>query len=109
MRQEAVTDTVDAVVPMGTVALAVAAAVVVALVLAAVLSAVFRSVARRHALALDVLQRARRPLQVSLVIGAVWIALRLSTEAAPWRGTAEHVLLVALICSLAWLVGALAF
>ncbi len=109
MRREAVTDTVDAVVPVGAVTLAVAAAVVVALVLAAVLSAVFRSVARRHALTLAVLARAKRPLQVSLVITAVWVALRLVTDPAPWRATTEHGLLIALICSIAWLVGALAY
>ncbi len=109
MRTRAVTDTVDAVVPVGAVALAVAVAVVVALVVAAVLSAVFRSVARRRALTLHVLARAKRPLQVSLVLAAVWVALRLVTDAAPWRTTTEHALLIAFICSIAWLAAALAF
>jgi small-conductance mechanosensitive channel len=109
MRPEAVSDTVDAVAPAGVVALAVAVAVVAALVAAGVLAAVGRSVGRRHALALDLLGRARRPLQVSLVIAAVWIALRITTDQAPWRVNTEHVLLVALICSIAWLIGAMAF
>ncbi len=109
MPSVAVSDTVDAVVPAGTVALAVAVAVVAALVLAAVLAAVFRSVARRHELALHLLGRARRPLQVALVIAAVWIALRITTDQAPWRVNTEHVLLVALICAVAWLVSAMAF
>jgi small-conductance mechanosensitive channel len=109
MPAEVVNDAVDAVAPAGTVALAVVLAVVAALVLGVVVSAVVRSVARRHSLAMPLLKRARRPMQVSLVIVAVWVALRVSSDAAPWRVTAEHVLLVALICSITWLVAALAF
>ena len=102
---ETTTETVDAVVPLA----AVAAGIVVALVVAAIVSAVARSVARRHALGLDLLKRARRPMQMSLVIAGIWVALRLSTEQAPWRVDTEHALLIALICSITWLIGTLAF
>ncbi|WP_298459255.1 mechanosensitive ion channel domain-containing protein [uncultured Cellulomonas sp.] len=105
MRADQATETADVVVPVG----AVAVAVVAALVVAAIVSAVVRTVARRSSLALDLLKRARRPMQVSVVIVAVWIALRVSTEQASWRVNTEHVLLIALIVALAWLAGALAF
>ncbi len=103
MRLEQATETADVVVPVG----AVVGAVVVALLVAAVVSAVVRSVARRHSLALDLLKRARRPMRVSLVLAAVWIAVTVTTDDAPWRAPVEHVLLIAFIVSLAVLAGTL--
>lgn len=88
---------------------AVVGGVVVAFVLAAIISAVVRSAARRSSLALDVLARARRPLRVSLVVLAIWFALRVSTDPVGWRDPVDHVLVIGLIASVAWLVGALAF
>jgi small-conductance mechanosensitive channel len=90
-------------------ALAVAGAVVAAFVVAALVSAVVRSVARRSHLAMDVLKRARRPMRASLVTLAIWIALRASTDPVGWRDAADHVLVIGLIVSIAWLIGALAF
>ncbi|GAA2721888.1 mechanosensitive ion channel family protein [Cellulomonas aerilata] len=99
------TGTADVVAPL----LIVAGAVVAAFVVAAIVSAVVRSAARRSSLALDVLKRARRPLRASLVVVAVWIALRATTEPVGWRDAADHALVIGLIVSIAWLVGALAF
>ena len=95
------------------VVLALAGSLIAALVLAEVLAAVVRAVGRRSWLADNLSRRARRPLRAVLVVVAVWVALRLATpggESAPsWRPVVEHVLLIALIIGLAWLVGALAF
>lgn len=100
-----VTDSMNVIRPIG----AVVGAVVVAFVLATIISAVVRSAARRSNLALDLVKRARRPLRAVLVVAAVWIGLRLSTDAADWRRAVEHGLLIALIVAAAWLIGALAF
>ena len=105
LRQALGTNTVDVIGPIG----AIVGAAVLALVLATLISAVVRSVARRSNLGLDLIKRARKPLRAVLVVVAVWIALRLSTDRASWRLSGEHVLLIALIASAAWLIGALAF
>src|SRR5215203_5369433 len=99
------TDTVDVLAPLGVVV----GAVVAAFVVAAIISAVVRSVARRSSLAMDVLERARNPMRVSLVILAIWIALQASTEPVGWRDAADHALVIGFIVSIAWLIGALAF
>lgn len=95
------------------VVLAIAGALIVALVVAEVIAAVVRAVGRRTWLAENLSRRARRPLRVVLVVAAVWVALRIVTDPPPggptWRPGAEHVLLILLIVSVAWLVGALAF
>ena len=95
------------------VVLALAGSLIAAVVLAEVLAAVVRAVGRRSWLADNLSRRARRPLRTVLVVVAVWLALRLATpggESAPtWRPVVEHVLLIALIIGLAWLVGSLAF
>ncbi len=85
------------------------AAVVLAFLLATFLSVLVRRVARRSAIAADLSRRSRRPVRAVLLVIAVWIALRLSTDPADWTRTAEHVLLIALIITVAWLVGSLAF
>ena len=95
------------------VVLALAGSLIAALVLAEVLAAVVRAVGRRSWLADNLSRRARRPLRTVLVVVAVWVALRLATpggqDAPSWRPVIEHVLLIALIIGLAWLVGSLAF
>ena len=98
----------DAVNVFGPIA-AVVGAAIVAVVLATVISAVVRSTARRSNLALDLVKRARRPLRAVLLVVAVWLGLRLSTDPAEWRSAAEHLLLIMLIVAVAFLVGALAF
>lgn len=89
--------------------LAVAAGVVVAYVLAMLVGVLVRRLARRSAVAADLTRRSRRPTRAVLLVVGVWVALRLSTDPAPWRVTVEHVLLILLIVSVAWLVGSLAF
>jgi small-conductance mechanosensitive channel len=89
---------------------AVVVAVVAASLAAAAVAALVRRVAHRAPVAADLSRRSRRPLRATLVVAAVWVALRVSTDAASaWRPAVEHVLLVALIVSLTWLVGSLAF
>lgn len=89
--------------------LAVVAAVVVAFVVAALVGTFVRRVARRSQVAADLSRRSRRPLRATLVVLAVGVALRLSTEPAPWRDVVEHVLVIALIVAVTWLIGSLAF
>ncbi|NCT90281.1 mechanosensitive ion channel family protein [Cellulomonas sp. APG4] len=101
---------VDGTVSVLAVALAALAGVVLALLLAEVVSAVVRAAGRRTWLADNLSRRARRPLRFVLVTVAVWIALRIVSDGAtPWRPAVDHVALIALIVSVAWLVGALAF
>lgn len=99
------TDAGDIVAP----ALAIVAGVVVAVLLAAVVGALTRYLGRRSAIAQDLSRRGRRAFRAVLVVIAVWVALRLSTEPARWVTAVEHALLIALIVAVTWLVGALAF
>ncbi len=107
-----VTDVVKLVV-------AVVVGIVVALALAEVTSAVVRAAGRRTWLAVTLAARARRPLRAVLLVVAVWLGLRIGTTPTPppagtglragWVLAIEHGLQIALIVTLAWLVGALAF
>jgi len=99
-------NTTDVLVTLG----AVAAGVVVAFVLGTVISAVVRRAGRRSELARDLSRRLRRPDRAVLTVVAVWVAVRLTTDAStPWRPAVEHLLLIALILAGAWWVGAIAF
>nr|WP_235522303.1 mechanosensitive ion channel domain-containing protein [Cellulomonas sp. Root137] len=89
--------------------LSILAAVVVAYLAATLLSVLVRRVARKSAVAADLSRRSRRPMRAVLLVVAVWIALRLSTDPSDWTRTVEHVLLIALIITVAWLIGSLAF
>ncbi|MDF2846981.1 MAG: mechanosensitive ion channel [Oerskovia sp.] len=89
---------------------AVAGALVVAFVLGTILSAVVNRLGRRSELARDISRRLRRPDRAVLMIVAVWIAVRVTTDpSVSWRPAVEHALLIALIAAGAWWVGALAF
>lgn len=85
------------------------AAVVIAYLAATLIAVLVRRVARKSAVAADLTRRSRRPMRAFLLVVAVWIALRLSTDPAAWTRTAEHVLLIAFIITGAWLIGSLAF
>ena len=95
------------------VVLAIAGGLIAALVLAEVIAAVVRSAGRGRWLAEDISRRARRPLRVVLVVAAVWLAVRLTTDGSAEGPVlvrvVEHALLIALIVGVAWLVGSLAF
>jgi small-conductance mechanosensitive channel len=107
--EEAVDTAQDILVPV----LAVAGSVVVALLLAALIGVLVRSLAKKSFVAADLARRAKRPLRALLIVIAVWIALRVSVPAATWEtswmGAIGHVLLIAVIGTATWLVGALAF
>ncbi|MGY4643211.1 mechanosensitive ion channel family protein [Cellulomonas sp. URHB0016] len=105
VEDQASTSASDVVVPV----LSVLVSVVVAYLVATLLGALVRRAARRSPAAADLTRRSRRPTRAVLVVVALWIALRLSTDPSHWRAAAEHVLLVALILTVAWLVGSLAF
>ncbi|KGM03094.1 mechanosensitive ion channel family protein, partial [Cellulomonas cellasea] len=90
--------------------LAVVAGIVAAFVVAGIVSAIVRSAGRRSAVASDLSRRARKPLRAVLVVVAVWVALVVTTDASDtWVPTVRHVLVIALIACVAWLIGALAF
>lgn len=103
-----VTDVVKLVV-------AIVVGVVLALALAEVTSGVVRAVGRRSWLAVTLAARARRPLRAVMLVVAVWIGLRVGTTPPPgatragWILAIEHGLRIAVIVSVAWLIGALAF
>ncbi|WP_051274932.1 mechanosensitive ion channel family protein [Cellulomonas sp. URHD0024] len=89
--------------------LAVLAAIVVAYMLATLVAVLVSRVARRSATAADLSRRLRRPLRAVLLVIAIWVALRLSTDPARWTVQVEHLLLIALIIAVTWLIGGLAF
>ena len=89
--------------------LSLLAAVVVAYLTATLLAVLVRRLARRSPVAADLTRRSRKPMRAVLLVVAVWIALRLSTDPSDWTRTVEHVLLIAFIVTVAWLVGSLAF
>ena len=96
----------DVLVTLG----AAAAGVLAAFLLGTVLSAVVRRIGRRSDLARDLSRRLRRPDRAVLMVLAVWIAVRLTTDASTtWLPVVEHLLLIALIGVGAWWVGAVAF
>ncbi|MEN1975066.1 mechanosensitive ion channel family protein [Cellulomonas olei] len=100
----------DVLVPV----LSVAGAVVAALLVAVVIGALVRSVAKKSVIAADLSRRSKHALRAVLVVIAVWIALRISVPADTWQSSgwmraAGHVLLIALIVAVTWLVGTLAF
>lgn len=89
---------------------AVLGAVVLGYLLATVITVVVRRLARHSDVAAHLSRRARRPLRATLLVVATWVALAASTDAgAAWRSPTEHVLLIALIVTLTWLTGSLAF
>ncbi|WP_353050464.1 mechanosensitive ion channel domain-containing protein [Cellulosimicrobium sp. Marseille-Q4280] len=89
---------------------AVAAGIVVAFLLGTILSAVVRRLGRRSELMRDLSRRLRRPDRAILMVLAVWVAVRLTTDAStPWLPVVEHLLLITLIGVGAWWVGAFAF
>jgi small-conductance mechanosensitive channel len=93
--------------------LSVAGGVLVALLLAVLLGVLVRSLARKSFVAADLARRAKRPLRALLVVIAVWVALRVSvpdeTWATGWMQGLGHLLLIALIGAVTWLIGTLAF
>jgi hypothetical protein len=65
---------------------AIAVAVVAAYLAAAALAVLVRRLAPRAPVAADLSRRSRRPLRATLLVVAVWVALRVSTDAAQaWR------------------------
>ncbi|MBD5785266.1 mechanosensitive ion channel family protein [Cellulosimicrobium terreum] len=89
---------------------AVAVGVLVAFLLGTVLSAVVRRAGRRSDLARDLSRRLRRPDRAVLMVIAVWIAVRVTTDASTtWVPLVQHLLLIAFIGVAAWWVGAIAF
>lgn len=87
-----------------TFSLALVGALVVVLVVSALASLIVRSASRRRDWAGILIRRARWPFRVSLLVVGVWIAVTISFSDAEWRAVADHALLIALICSGAWLV-----
>ncbi|MBO3083765.1 mechanosensitive ion channel family protein [Cellulomonas sp. zg-ZUI188] len=88
---------------------ALLAAVVAAFVTATLIGVVVRRIARRSAVAADLTRRSRKPMRAVLLVVAIGIALRVSTETAEWTRAVGHVLLIAFICTITWLIGSLAF
>ena len=109
----AVPDVVDeaeaVVVPAIVIAAAIAGALVVAFLAATLVAVAVRTLARKWHLAEDLATRSRGPVRALLTVILVWVAIRLTTEPSSWTAGVEHALTIALIISLAWLLGQLAF
>lgn len=94
--------------------ISVVGGVLLALLVAVLVGALMRSVAKKSAIAADLARRSKHALRSVLVVIAIWAALSLSVpdatwESSDWLGILGHALLIALIASVTWLVGTLAF
>ncbi|WP_251042063.1 hypothetical protein [Arthrobacter sp. ISL-30] len=83
--------------------LAIAAAIAVGLVLAWLVRKVVVRLNKKLPALHEVTKVARIPLQITLCLIGVRIALVLTTDDAGWRQGNDHALLIALIGSFAWL------
>ncbi|KRE50494.1 hypothetical protein ASG92_09490 [Arthrobacter sp. Soil736] len=84
--------------PIVAIAVAVAAGLVLSWLLRCVLVRLNRRLTALH----ETSRMARLPLRLTLCLIGVRIALALTTEDAAWRRNVDHVLLIALIASVAW-------
>ncbi|MFG2103740.1 mechanosensitive ion channel family protein [Micromonospora echinaurantiaca] len=94
---------------LGTVVAALAAAAI-ALTLVEVVHRVIRRLGRRSLLMTELTEHAHRPFQAVATVLAVQFAVRFSTGYAvgtDWRQVLLHLLVLAVIASVAWLVAAL--
>ncbi|SCG61580.1 Small-conductance mechanosensitive channel [Micromonospora echinaurantiaca] len=94
---------------LGTIVAALAAAAI-ALTLVEVVHRVIRRLGRRSLLMTELTDHAHRPFQVVATVLAVQFAVRFSTGYAvgtDWRQVLLHLLVLAVIASVAWLVAAL--
>ena len=86
----------------------VAAAVALAYGVGLTLSWVMQRLGRRSAVLCDVAQLTRRPVRATLMVIAATVALQRTSDAqASWRGWLDHILVIALIATITWLVASL--
>jgi small-conductance mechanosensitive channel len=97
----------DPLNPLQVIGLVIAAAAV-ALLVAAILHVIVQRLGRRSLLLANLSRKAHRPTQATLVLLAVAIVLRRAITDELWRDRILHVLVLGLIASVAWLVGAAA-
>lgn len=83
--------------------LAIAVAVAVGFVLSWLLRRILLRLNRKLTALCEASRMARVPLRLFLCLIGVRIALGLTTENSGWRTTVDHILLIALIASAAWL------
>jgi small-conductance mechanosensitive channel len=89
--------------------LVLAGVAVAAWLAAAGLGALVTRLAARRALVGDLTRRARRPFRLAAVLVALLVVLDSATVVGDWRGPVVRVLGLALIGTVAWLVGVAAF
>lgn len=83
--------------------LAIAVAVAAGLVLSWLLRRILLRLNRKHTALRETSRMARIPLRLFLCLIGVRIAVALTTENSGWRTNVDHILLIALIASAAWL------
>jgi small-conductance mechanosensitive channel len=93
----------DVLIPIGITL----AAIVGALVLVQLLHVVVLRIGRRWPLAADLGRRAHRPLQGTVVLVAIYYAVRDTIDPAPWRAAFLHGVQLLAIAAVAWLIGEL--
>jgi uncharacterized membrane protein HdeD (DUF308 family) len=86
----------------------IAGTVAAAYVAGLVLSWVVQRIGRRSTLICDIAQLTRRPLRATLMVIAATAALkRTSDDQASWRGWLDHLLVIAVIAMITWLIASL--
>ena len=94
--------------PWLTLLIAIVSAAVAALVITAVAALVLRVVGRRKTWPANLIQRARIPFRITLLLVLVWIAVEAALPAEDWRSRLTIGFRVVFIAALAWLIGAVA-
>jgi hypothetical protein len=87
--------------------LAIAVAVAAGLFLSWLLRKILLRLNRRLPALRETSRMGRVPLRLALCLTGIRIALALTTEDAAWRTNVDHILLIALIASVAWLAVAI--
>lgn len=87
--------------------LAIAVAVAAGLFLSWLLRRILLRLNRRLPALRETSRMGRVPLRLALCLTGIRIALALITDDAPWRTNVDHILLIALIASVAWLAVAI--
>ncbi len=76
-------------------------------VVSAIASLIVRAIARRKDWAAKLIDRARWPFRVFVLVSGIWIAIAIAFPDTAWRPVVDQVMLIALIAVSAWLVSEL--
>lgn len=89
--------------PWAAFAISVVVMAAAVFVLSWIASVVVRTTARRRDWGSILVERVRWPFRTVLMVAGLWIAVAVSFPDGEWRGVVDHVFLIALISTSAWL------